>query len=172
MSHAAPTEAQKKNFKHLPQTADLAERRELSEPFYVLTDRSYGSNEPTTISALSATQKDAIRDALGLWSELADVTFVEVAETGGHVGVMRFGSAGFSRGRDGALASARFSPVPALRPRHLSSAAGIPAVCRTRRAMRLPAVRAGVRFSVDGGVVETRGLEPLTSAMRTLRSPR
>ena len=49
MSHAAPTEAQKKNFKRLPQTADMAERRELSEPFYVLTDRSYGSNEPTRV---------------------------------------------------------------------------------------------------------------------------
>ena len=49
MSHAEPTEAQKKNFKRLPQTADMAERRELSEPLYVLTDRSYGSNAPTLV---------------------------------------------------------------------------------------------------------------------------
>lgn len=51
----------------------------------------YGSGEPDTISALSATQKAAVRDALDLWSDLADITFVEVDETSSHVGVMRFG---------------------------------------------------------------------------------
>ncbi|HMR33052.1 MAG TPA: M10 family metallopeptidase [Geminicoccaceae bacterium] len=51
----------------------------------------YGSGEPDTISALSATQKNAVRAALDLWAGLADITFVEVAETDDHVGVMRFG---------------------------------------------------------------------------------
>ena len=49
MSHAQPTEAQKKLFNRLPQTADISERSAVTEPFYVLTDRSYGSNEPTLV---------------------------------------------------------------------------------------------------------------------------
>ncbi len=54
-------------------------------------DNGYGSNEPNTLSALTATQQAGVRSALALWSELANLTFVEVDETADHVGAMRFG---------------------------------------------------------------------------------
>ena len=40
---------------------------------------------------LSATQQTAVRAALHAWSSLARITFVEVADTGGSVGDIRFG---------------------------------------------------------------------------------
>jgi serralysin len=51
----------------------------------------YGSDEPASFQPLSATQQAAVRDALELWSDLANITFVEVQETASEVGTIRFG---------------------------------------------------------------------------------
>lgn len=53
--------------------------------------RAYSAaGEPDNgFAALSATQREAVRTALGLWSEVADIRFVEVQE-GGAEPVMRF----------------------------------------------------------------------------------
>ncbi len=45
-------------------------------------------------SALTATEQQAVRDALAQWSDVADITFSEVADTSSVVGELRFAESG------------------------------------------------------------------------------
>lgn len=54
----------------------------------------YGDNEPSQFSPLSADQAAAFRDALSAWSNIANITFTEVAETSAAVGEIRVGFSG------------------------------------------------------------------------------
>lgn len=52
----------------------------------------YWNGEPFDgFQGFNATQRNAARQALQLWSEVANITFVEVADTAGDVGDIRFG---------------------------------------------------------------------------------
>jgi serralysin len=51
----------------------------------------YGDGEPLAgFAPLNGAQKAAVRDALAKWSEVANIRFVEVADTSGNVGDLRF----------------------------------------------------------------------------------
>ena len=50
----------------------------------------YGSGEPGSLAILNDAQKAAVRAALATWSDVANITFVEVQETATNVGTMRF----------------------------------------------------------------------------------
>jgi Ca2+-binding RTX toxin-like protein len=52
----------------------------------------YGDGEPRSgFAPLNSAQKAAVRDSLERWSDVANIRFVEVADTSGRVGDLRFG---------------------------------------------------------------------------------
>lgn len=68
----------------------------------------YGQfSEPDSFRPLNSTHQQAVRDAMTHWSEIANITFVEVAESGPAVGDFRFG---FSDAVTGNTAAWAYTP--------------------------------------------------------------
>lgn len=55
------------------------------------TNYGDGLNEPASLRPLAEFQQIAVRNALGIWSSIADITFNEVTESASEVGDLRFG---------------------------------------------------------------------------------
>ncbi|ODC04406.1 hypothetical protein BFW38_13560 [Terasakiispira papahanaumokuakeensis] len=53
-------------------------------------EANYGSGEPNQMAGLNATQQDAVRQALQTWADVANIKFVEVADTPNAHGDLRF----------------------------------------------------------------------------------